>query len=191
MTKFGDPAVNAKVWSKYAVLLGGLTATIPSGSADFTLNAPPTTTNEWDPIGAMPKDTPFDDGSETITNEDHTAAGFGVYAVTYSDQKEMVTFTAKETTLVTLGLVYDASDLTKTSGVISGTLKQREPGKKYLLGLYRENATEFERKISMNYAQIDTISRSFGNNESLCTVTMFVSPTASGELYDYYLGPKP
>jgi hypothetical protein len=37
---------------------------------------------------------------------------------------------------------------------------------------------------------IDSISRSFGNDESLRTVTLLIVPTANKELYDYYLGPK-
>jgi len=190
---FGDPAANAKVWSKYAVLLGGLTADIPVGNAAFTLNNPTAGTpilDQWDPIGALADDAPFDDGAESITTTPHTAAGFGRYATTYSDQNEMVTFAAKETTLVTLGIVYDTTDLEEDDGNLSGVLKQRDPTKKYLVAFHRENGTECERRISMNFATIESISKSFGNKESLRTVTMLIVPTVDAELYSYYLGEK-
>lgn len=188
---FGDPAANAPVWGKYAVLLGSLTATVPVGNADFTLNDGSTTTTEWDPVGALDSDTPFDDGDEAIDATDHTAAGHGVYATTYKNQKETVTFTAKETTLVTLGLVYDASAVTDDgSGNLSGTLARRDPTEKFLIAFHRENDTTAERRISKNYAYIDSISRSFGNDESLRTVTVTIVPTAADELYTYYFGAK-
>lgn len=187
---FGDPAAQARVWSKYAVLLGGLSATVPTGNAAFTLNDPPTTVTQWDPVGALVEDNPFTDGEESITSSDHTAAGFGVYAVTHSNQKETIQFSAKETTLVTLGILYDASGLTETSGNISGTLKQRDPAKKYKVAFHRENTTDCERRISTNYAFIDTLSKTFGNNESVYTVTLVVVPNSSNELYTYYLGAK-
>lgn len=190
MTMFGDPAANAPVWGKYAVLLGGLTATVPTGNAAFDLNAPPTTTDEWDAVGALDADTPFDNGSETVETTDHTAAGFGVFATTYKNQKETVSFTAKETTLVTLGLIYDVSDLTTTSGNISGTLKRRDPTKKYLVAFHRENGTKCERRISKNFATVENVARNFGSDESTCTVTMTIIPTSDNELYDYYLGAK-
>lgn len=189
---YGDPSANAKVWSRYAVLLGGLTADIPVHPAAFTLNDPTAgtpITDQWDPIGALSEDSPFGDGDETITPSDHTAAGFGVYATTYSNQKETITFSAKETTLVTLGLIYDASDLAEAAGAISGTLKQRDPLKQYLLGFQRVNSTEMERRITKNYACIESISKTVSNNETVCQVTATVYPTANKELYDYYLGP--
>jgi hypothetical protein len=190
---FGDPAAKARVWSKYAVLLGGLTADVPTGNAAFTLNDPAAgtpVTDQWDPVGALAEDSPFDDGNEQITATPHTAAGFGRYATTYSDQSETITFAAKETTLVTLGILYDVSDLSETTGNITGVLKQRDPTKKYLAAFHRENGTECERRITKNYATIDSISRSFGNQESLRTVTLLIVPTADSELYDYYLGAK-
>lgn len=197
---FGDPTAKARVWSQFAVLLGGLTATDPVGNAAFVLNDPGATTpvtTEWDPVGALADDTPFDDGTESITTTPHSAAGFGVYALSFSDQTEMITFTAKETTLTTLGILYDTSDLTDTAGAISGNLAQRDPTKKYKAAFHRENGTEAERYITANHAVIDSISRSFGNKESLRTVTLRVMPDATtlsadgrALLWSYYLGPK-
>src|SRR5690242_8790716 len=156
---FGAPATKAKVWSKYAVLLGSLTATIPDHPAAFILNNPSGTpvTTEWDPVGALVEDNPFDDGAESINPQPHTAAGFGRYATTYTDQTEVITFSAKETRLVTLGIIYDASGLSEASGAISGTLKQRDPLKKFLIGFHRENDTECERRVSKGFATIDSI----------------------------------
>src|SRR5437868_2448488 len=188
---FGDPAAKAPVWSKYAVLLGSLTATVPTTNAAFTLNnTVGPVVDDWDPVGRLASGTPFDDGTETVASQDHSAAGFGVYGTTYSDMKETRSFTAKESTLTTLGLVYDVSDLTETGGNISGVLKQRDTSEKFLIGFHRENSTQCERYISKNYATVDNISRSFGTNESLRTVTVTIYPTADGELYDYYLGDK-
>jgi hypothetical protein len=187
---FGDPAAKAPVWSKYAVLLGSLTATVPTGNAAFTLNDGSTTTTEWDPVGALDSDNPFDDGAEAINSSDHSAAGHGVYATTYKDQKETRTFTAKESTLVTLGLIYDASGVTDTAGELSGTLKRRDPTETFRIAFHRENATKVERYISTNYAYIDSISRAFGNDESMRTVTVVIAPNSDDELYDYFLGDK-
>lgn len=189
---YGDPAANAKVWSKYAVLLGGVTATTPATNAAFTLNDPAATPSpiatEWDPVGALSEDNPFDDGAESITGTDHTAAGFGVYATTFSNQKEVVTFNAKETTLITLGIIYDGTSLTESSGTVSGVLKQRNPLKRYKVAFQRENGTEMERRISKNYATIDSLTKSFSNNETVVTVGLLIVPTSSKQLYDYYLG---
>lgn len=186
---YGDPTAKAKVWNKWAVLLGGLTATVPTAPAAFTLNNPPTTTTQWDPVGALDEDNPFGDGEESIDVTPHTAAGFGTYAKTYKNQEETIEFTALETTLVTLGLLYDASGLTEASGTISGKLKQRDPGEKFLIAFQRENATEMERRISENYAQVNTITRNAGDGRSTYTVSVTIYPTDTKELYDYYLGP--
>jgi hypothetical protein len=188
---YGDPANKAQVWSKYAVLLGGLTATIPATNVAFTLNDPVVpTTGQWDPIGALDTDAPFDAGSETITATDHSAAGLGVYAVSYRDQKEIVNFTAKETRLVTLGIIYDASGVTNTAGNLAGTLKLRDPSKTYRAAFQRENATLMERRITKNYAYIESITRNTQNDESTFTVALAIVPTSLSEIYTYYLGAK-
>lgn len=186
---FGDAAANAKVWSKYAVLLGGLTATTPTDNAAFTLNDPPTTTTQWDPVGELSPDTPFSEGEESITSQDHTGANAGVYAQTFTSQKETISFTAKETTLITLGIVYDSSGLTEASGEISGTLKQRDPLKRYKVGFHRQNGTEIERRITKQWATVESVQRQSSNNEATYTVTLLIAPDSSGNLYDYYLGP--
>lgn len=185
---FGDPT-NAPVWSKAAVLLGSLTATTPTGSAAFTINTTPGGA-DWDAVGMLSDDTPFDEGEESVDITPHSAFGFGTYAKTYKNQEERVTFTALETTLVTLGLLYDASDVTNTAGTLSGTLKQRNTGETFNLALHRENATQVERKITTSHAYIDSIARNSGDGAASYTVTAFVVPTADNELYDYYLGPK-
>lgn len=198
---YGDPATDAPVFGHYAVLLSGLTSTTPTGTPagataatmGFILNDPaaatPVTT-EWDPVGALDDDSPTDDGEESIEITNHSAAGLGVYAKTFKNQEERITFTALETTLRTLGLIYNATGLTDSAGVISGKLKLRDPMKKYKVGLVRVNDTTLERKVSENYAQIDTISRSFSEGKAMRTVTMSVFQDASEEVWDYYLGPK-
>jgi len=190
---YGDPANSAPVWSKYIVLLGSLTATTPATNAAFTLNDPgagtPVTT-QWDPVGALDDDSPMDDGSETIDSTDHSAAGFGVYSTTYKNQKELRPFTCKETTLTTLGLVYDPDDLTDTAGTLAGVLKRRDPARKFKVAFQRENDTDIERKVSKQHAYIDSVTRTLSDGERTCEVTLVVVPTANDELYDYYLGPK-
>lgn len=196
---FGDPTAKARVWSQFAVLLGGLAADVPDGNEAFTLNNPTGTPviGQWDPVGSLSDDTPFDDDTESITTTPHTAAGFGVYALSFSDQSITRSFAAKETTLRTLGLLYDVSDLDETAGNISGSLAQRDPTKKFLIGFHRENGTECERFITANHAVIESISSSFGNKESLRTVTVRIMPdpttlSADGRplVWTYYLGEK-
>ena len=199
---YGNPATDAPVFGKFAVLLSGLTSTTPTGtptgatlaSMGFILNdpaaAPTPITTEWDPVGALDDDNPMDDGEESIELTNHSAAGLGVYAKTAKNQQEQVTFTALESTLRTLGIIYNGTGLTESAGVISGKLKLRDPLKKYRVGLVRVNDTTLERKVCENYAQIDTISRSFGDGKALRTVTLTVYPDASEEVWDYYLGPK-
>ena len=187
---YGDPANSAPVWSKYAVLLGSLTATTPATSAAFTLNDGTTVTDQWDPVGALDDDSPVDEGEESIDSSDHSAAGFGVYATTYKNQKETRTFSAKETTLRTLGLIFDASGVTETGTTMSGVLKRRDPAKKFKIAFHRENGIDLERYISKQHAYIDSISRSFSDGESLYAVTVVIVPTANSELFDYYKGPK-
>ena len=198
----GDPTTDAPVFGRFAVLLSGLASTTPAATAPtgataasmgFVLNDPdaatPVTT-EWDPVGSLDEDSPFDDGEESIEVTNHSAAGHGVYTKTFKNQEERVTFTALDTTLRTLGIIYDASGLTESGGIISGKLKLRDPLKKYRVGLARWNDTTLERKVSENYAIVDTISRSFGEGKALRTVTMSVFTTEDGEPWDYYLGPK-
>lgn len=198
---YGDPATSAPVFGKFAVLLSGLTSTNPTGvpaggtlaSMGFILNDPlagtPVTT-EWDPVGALDDSSPMDDGEETITTTSHSAAGLGVYAKAFKDQEEKFTFSALESTLTTLGIIYNGASLTDSSGTISGKLKQRDPTKKYKIGLARVNDTKLERKVSDNYCQIDSISRQFTDGKRICAVTVSVYPDANTELWDYYLGPK-
>lgn len=187
---YGDPTAKAKVWNKWAVLLGGLAATVPVAPASFVLNdSTGPVINQWDPVGALDEDSPFGDGEESIDVTSHTAAGFGTYAKTYKNQEETIEFTALETTLTTLGILYDASGLTDEAGTITGTLKQRDPGEKFLIGFQRENATEMERRISENFAQINTITRNTGDGRSTYTVSVTIYPTTTKAIYDYYLGP--
>lgn len=187
---YGNPAVKARTWNKWAVLLGSIGATVPNHPAAFTLNNPGTVTDEWDPVGALLEDNPFSDGGESIEVTNHTAAGFGVYAKTYRNQEETIEFTALETTLTTLGILYDASALTETSGTIEGKLKQRDPSEQFLIAFQRENGTTMERRVSENYAQINSITRNSDGARSTFTVAVTIYPTADHELYDYYLGPK-
>src|SRR5688500_11101980 len=113
---YGNPATDAPVFGKFAVLLSGLTSTTPTGTPaggtaatmGFILNDPaagtPVTT-EWDPVGALADDSPMDDGSESIDISNHSAAGLGVYAKTFKNQQEQISFTALERTLRTLGVL--------------------------------------------------------------------------------------
>lgn len=191
---FGNPAANALVFSQYAVLFGALAATIPTGSAAFTLNdTVGPVVNQWDPMGTLDPDNPMDDGVESLTSTDHAGAGpNGVYATSFKDQKEVRTFTMKEKRLTTLGVLYNTSGLTLTSGNLAGTLKLRDPTKTFLVAFHRANASgKVERYISKNYAYIDSITRNAGNDENTFTVGVAIVPdstTTPAGLYTYYLG---
>lgn len=163
-------------------------------SANATATGTPTVTvgartDEWDVAGALHEDNPFSNGEESVDETKHTAAGFGVYAKTYKNQEETIEFTALETTLVTLGLIYDVTAVTDSAGVISGKFKQRDTSKRYKVAFQRENADDMERRTCENYAQIGTISRAQNSDRAEYTVPLTIYPTAERELYDYYLGP--
>lgn len=177
----GDPT-NAPVWAEADVLLGPVTAAIPTHPAAYSV--------DWDFIGLLDDNNPFDAGAETIDKTDHSAFGYGVYATTYKNQKETVTFTALETTLITLGLLYDASGVTDTSGTLAGTLKRRDPTTKYRVAFEARSGTDMERRTSKNYGYIDDISRNMADGKKTYTVTMVIVPTSSDELFDYYKGPQ-
>jgi hypothetical protein len=147
-------------------------------------------TDGWDVVGALHEDNPFTNGEEALDETKHTAAGFGVYAKTYKNQEETIEFTALETTLVTLGLFYDGSDLAAAGGAISGKLAQRDPTKKYKVAFQRESDDLVERRVCENYAQVNPITRAQNADRAEYTVPVTVYPNAAKELYDYYLGPK-
>lgn len=194
MTIYGDPTNNAPVFNKYAVLFANdITATVPNAPAAFTLNETSGGTSgvddEWDVVGALQEDNPFSNGEESIDETKHTAAGFGVYAKTFKNQEETIEFTALETTLLTLGLIYDASAVTETAGALEGTLKQRDPSKKYKVAFQRENADLMERRVCIAYAQINSITRAQNSDRAEYTVSVTVYPSSTKELYAYYLGP--
>jgi hypothetical protein len=191
---YGDPANSAPVWQKAAVLLGSLTATKPTGTPSggtvatrgFILNDPaagtPITT-EWDPVGALDDDSPFDDGAESIETTSHSAFGLGVYAKTFKNQEFQFTFTALQEDLITAGLIFDASGLTETGGMVSGDEGLRDPSETFLLGIVRENANKVQRRVTKNYAQIDNIAPAFSDGKALKTVTVTVYPDSSGLLW--------
>jgi hypothetical protein len=178
----GDPT-NAPVWAEADVLLGDEGATIPTHPAAYD-------TGEWDFVGLLDDNNPFDAGAETIDKTDHSAFGYGVYATTYKNQKEVVTFTALETTLITLGLLYDVTDVTTGGGVISGTLKRRDPTRRFAIAFETRSGTKMERRTAKNYAYIDDISRNMADGKKTYTVTSVIVPTSDNELFDYYEGPQ-
>ena len=193
MSIYGDPA-NAPIWARAAVLLGSVTATTPAHPAAFTLNETSGgtggVTTQWDYVGMLDDAAPFDNGEESIDVTAHSAFGFGIYAKTYKNQEERITFTALETTLTTLGLIYDGSDLSEAGGDISGKLKQRDPTERFKLALHRDSdgGDVIERRVTESYATIDTITRNFADGKSSYTCQATVYPTADRELYDYYYG---
>lgn len=191
---YGDPSNLAPVWQKAAVLLGSLTATKPTGdpaggtvaTRGFILNDPtadPVVSVQWDPVGALDDDSPFDDGAESIDTQSHSAFGLGVYAKTFKNQEFKFTFTALQEDLTASGLIYDASGLTDTDGMISGDEGLRDPSEKFLLGIVRENSLKAQRRVTKNYAQIDSISPAFTNGKALKSVTVTVYPDSSGVLW--------
>ena len=178
----GNPT-NAPVWAEADVLLGATTAPIPTHPAAYS--------GAWDFVGLLDDDNPFDAGAETIDKTDHSAFGYGVYATTYKNQKEVATFTALETTLVTLGILYDTTGLTEPeAGTISGTLARRDPTKQYMVAFEARSGTTMERRTSKNYAYIDDITRNMTNGKKTYTVTVVIVPNEDQELFDYYKGPQ-
>ena len=178
--------------------LATIISVVPGVSCEISANATATgtvtaslgaQTGDWDVVGALHEDNPFSNGEESIDETKHTAAGFGVYAKTFKNQEETIEFTALETTLVTLGILYDASGVTDTAGVLEGTLAQRDPTETFRIAFQRENATAIERRVSSNHAQINSITRAQNSDRAEYTVSVTIYPNADGDLYEYYLGP--
>ena len=184
---------NIEVWSEADVLIGSITATDPTAGADFTMNAPPTTTTEWDFAGLLDGGAGF---AESMTNDSASYSAWGVGEVATSRRNLAVTktFTVLEDNKVTQGLRWDTTGVTYTTvdgGVgYSGTLKGRDLNEKFKIAFETRSGTVIKRYITKNYAQIESVGdRSEGEDgmESF-SVTVKIYPDADGNFWTVYKG---
>lgn len=187
---------NVAVWSEADVLIGSLTATIPTGNAAFAMNETSGGTSgvvtQWDWVGILDGAAGF---TESQANDATDFYGWGVGVVASSKKNLAITrtFTCLEENLITLGLRYDASGITDTSGNLAGTLSGRDLNEKFKIAFETRAGDTVERYISKNYASIDSIGESTRGEDNVATVpiTVKIFPTISGsdaQYWTYYRG---
>lgn len=180
---------NVAVWSEADVLIGSLTATNPTDGAAFTLNAPPTTTTEWDFAGILDGAAGF---GETQSNDSTDFPGWGVGTVATSRKNLAITrtFTVLEDNPITLGLRYDTSDVTFSTGGYSGTLAGRDLNEKFKVAFETRSGDVVKRLISKNHAQIESIGDVSEGEDNVASfaVTVKIYPDADGNFWETYKG---
>lgn len=186
----GDPN-NAGVWAEADVLTAGLAVANPVGNAAFVV-----TTGNWSPVGILDGSAGFSE-SQDFDSTDYFGWGFGKIASSRKNLAITKTFTALEENLVTLGLAYDASGLTVSSGVTSGDLAARDLNLKFKIAFELRGGpgtgASLRRLISKNYAQIDSIGDVTEGEDNLMTrqVTVAIYPDANKKYWVYYKGVTP
>lgn len=180
---------NVAVWSEADVLLGSLTATVPTAGADFTLNSPPTTTSEWDFAGILDGGAGFTE-SQTNDSTDFPGWGVGTVASTRRNLAITRTFTVMEDNAVTLGLRYDTDGVTFAADGYTGTLAGRDLNYKFKIAFETRTGDVVRRLISTNYAQIDSIGDVAEGEDAVASfsVTVKIYPDADGNFWETYKG---
>lgn len=172
----GNPD-NAEVWAEADVLIGTVASVIPVGGAAFAL----TGADKWSFVGLLDGGQGF---SEAQTNDatDHNAWGFGVVATTRRNLAITKTFTVLEENLVTLALFYDTSGLTFTGDNYAGDLAGRDLTEKFRIAFATRSGGVEKRRVSKNFAQIDSIGDATEGEDALESrqVTVKIYPDDAG-----------
>lgn len=174
------------VWSGADVFIGSLTATIPTTNAAFSLNATSggTGSTNWDYVGILDGSAGFAE-SQTNDSSDYTGWGYGVVASSKKNLAITRTFTCLEENVTTLGLRYDASGVTTTSGNSSGDLAGRDLNLKFRVAFETRATGVVQRYISKNYAQVESLGDVTAGEDSLETVPITV------KIYPIIVATKP
>jgi hypothetical protein len=182
----GDTA-NVNVWSGADVLLGSLTATVPTAGAAFTMNATPGTGTNWDFVGILDGGAGFSE-SQSNDSTDFPGWGVGTVATTRKNLAITRTFTVMEDNLVTLGIRYDVSGITVAGAGYSGTLKGRDLAEKFKIAFETRAGTAIKRLISKNYAMIESIGDATEGEDNVSSfpVTVKIYPSSAGEFWTTY-----
>lgn len=178
----GNPD-NAAVWAGADVYVGALTATEPTGGADFGA--------EWDAVGLLNGDDGFTESMETETNDFYAWGGI-LIATTRRNFKLTRQFTAYEDNETVYGLVYPGSELTfDGSGGYEGDLKTPNLQHMFKIGFQTNTGDTIKRVISRNYAQVDERGDSTESESDLASrqLTVAIYPDSGGTLFGTYKGP--
>lgn len=187
--------VNAAVWGGADVLIGSMTATVPTGNAAFILNetsgGTAGVTTEWDYVGLLDGGQGFEEGIE-VESTDHEAWGFGVIATTYKGQKTTRTFTALEENSTVMGLVYDTDGMTfdNVAGTYSGDLGVKDFTERVKIAFVTTSGDVEKRAISKNYATVAATSAGSESEEALASkgFTATIYPDSNKKLWTVYKG---
>jgi hypothetical protein len=143
----GDPN-NAAVWANADVYIGAADANIPEGGDPFD--------DTWDYVGLLNGSDGFTSAS-SFDNNDFTAWGYGVIATARKNYKETWQFTALEDNETMLDLLYPGHDVVFDGvGGYEGDVYVPDLDNKFKIGLEVRSGTLVRRKVSYNYAQIET-----------------------------------
>lgn len=180
----GNPD-NAEVWAEADVLIGTVASVIPVAGAAFAL----TGTDKWQFVGLLDGGQGFSE-AQTNSSTDHTAWGFGVVATTRRDLAITKTFTVLEENLVTLALFYDTTGLTFTGDDYAGDLAGRDLTEKFRIAFETRTGGTIKRRVSKNFAQIDSIGDASEGEDALESrqVVVKVYPDEDGVYWYAYKG---
>jgi hypothetical protein len=176
----GDPN-NTEVWANADVYIAATSATNPTGGAAFGI--------EWDFVGLLSGDDGFTE-SNSADSTDHSAWGYGVIKTTRRNAKTTVAFTMLEDNETVFDLFYPGHAVTFTGADYDGIVNVPNLQAKFKIGLQVETDGVIRRKISRNYAQVDTRGDAKEGENDLQSrqVTCIVYPDSSQGLWDVYKG---
>jgi len=190
----GD-TTNVSLWPNADVLIGAVTSDSPDPGEPFAL----TGTDPWAFAGILDGDAGF---AEDQANDNNKFFGWGVGTIAVANRNLSITrtFTALEDNEETLGLRYDVSGITFTSGAYSGDLGGRDLQRQFRLAMQMQKAGKLKRFITKNYAQINSLGTVTEGENNLFSlpVTVEIFPTLvvdgdTGEVtpvyWETYLGP--
>lgn len=172
---------NVSVWAEADVLVGPVTATIPTTGADFAV--------DWEFVGILDGSAGFGE-SQSNDATDFNGWGYGVVASSRKNLAITRTFTMLEDNETTQGLRYDTSGVTYSGGGYTGTLRGRDLNEKFRIGFELRQGTTLKRMISSNYAQIESIGdvTEGEDNTSSFPVTVKIYPDSDGEYWTVFKG---
>lgn len=179
----GDPN-KAAVWANADVFIGGLTATIPAGGADFSA--------DWDAVGLLNGDDGFSE-SISMDSNDFFAWGGILVATTRKNFKLTRTFTAYEDNETVLDLWFPGNTVTfnDATGTYEGDILVPDLSAKFRIGFQTRSGNTIKRVVTSNYAMVDERGDNKEGESDLASrgFTVAIYPDDAGKLFHTYKGP--